>query len=226
MPVITVDRGSTSTINDYVHVIIRYSSGTLAIHVLLSSIQISMIHSWLKKISVFHTRVCHTFFQPSFLIPLIVIGVPRFGFDGDDVTVLPLVLDGRHVSVNSGERGAPLGERIVLVVRIEPDVLGLDVEIAREVMAAQVLQRRRQSHLRAEELHSVAHRLYVVQRRVRDVVVKLFDQRCQHLKNARKVPSTLNISLFFSVQDHLFAFANWTWIGVLNRIIRTNELVF
>ena len=144
--------------------------------------------------------------HPSFLIPLIVISVPWFGFDCDDVTVLPLVLDGCDVSVNSGERGASLGERIVLVVRIKPDVLGLDVEIARKVKAAEVLQRRRQSHLRAEELHSVTHRLYVVQRRVRDVVVKLFDQRCQHLKNVRKVPSTFNISLFFPVQEYLFAF--------------------
>ena len=65
-----------------------------------------------------------------------------------------------------------------------------------------------------------------MQRRVRDVVVKLFDQRCQHLKNARKLPSTFNISLFFPLQEHLFAFGTWTWIGVLNRIIRTNELVF
>ena len=80
------------------------------------------------------------------------------------------------------------------------------MEIARKVKAAEVLQGRRQSHLRAEELHHVTHRLYVVQRRVRDVVVKLFDQRCQHLKNVRKVPSTFNISLFFPVQEYLFAF--------------------
>ena len=136
--------------------------------------------------------------HPSFLIPLIVIGVPRFGFDGDDVTVLPLVLNGCDVSINSGERGAPLGERIVLVVRIEPDVLGLDVEIARKVKAAEVLQGRRQSHLRAEELHSVTHRLYVVQRRVRDVVVKLFDQRCQHLKTPGK--SLQHSTFLFSFQ--------------------------
>ena len=70
-----------------------------------------------------------------------MIDITRFGFFSDDVIVLPLEFNGRDVGVTSGEGSATPGDRVVGVVRVESGVLGLYVEVAREVQRGQVLQR-------------------------------------------------------------------------------------